>query len=181
MSFGDEEQGRSWDDARKYGFVSAGGGAWYSKTLRSLPVGARVFAYIPQAGYVGVGTSTGEARPFDDVLVTVDGQQRKLAGLPLHAPTTTRQPMMRTRPNTWVPVEWTSTRPKEQAVHQKGLFANQNSACKLRNRFTLTALYTEFGLDNADQEVQRPESHSAVPSASSSGRIERAWSGEILP
>lgn len=58
VSFGEEDWGRNWDDARKYGFVSAGGRSWYSKTLRGLPVGARIFAYIPQAGYVGLGTTT---------------------------------------------------------------------------------------------------------------------------
>jgi hypothetical protein len=152
VSFGDEDPGRSWDDARKYGFVSAGGGPWYSKTLRGLPVGARVFAYIPQAGYVGVGTSTGEARQFDDAFVTVDGEQQKLSELPLtgtyHYPPADDED----KAEYVVPVEWISTRPKEQALHKKGLFANQNSACKLRNRFTLNALYAEFGLDDGDQE-----------------------------
>lgn len=63
VSFGEESGSRSWDDARKYGFVSAGGGVWYSRTLRSLPVGARVFVCIPGSGlgYVGVSTVTGEA------------------------------------------------------------------------------------------------------------------------
>jgi hypothetical protein len=50
VSFGDEEGSRSREDARKYGFVSAGGGEWYSNTIRKLPVGARVFAYIPKPG-----------------------------------------------------------------------------------------------------------------------------------
>lgn len=153
MSFGDEAEGRSWDDARDYGFISAGGGAWYSKTLRSLPVGARVFAYIPQAGYVGVGTATGEALPFDDALVTADGQQRKLATLPLrgtyHYPPADDEDTA----EYVVPVEWISTRPKELAVHKKGLFANQNTACKLRNRFTLNTLYTEFGIEEADPDA----------------------------
>lgn len=58
-SFGEEDGGRNWDDARRYGFISAGGGEWFSKTLRRLPLGARVFACIPQAGYVGVGTVVG--------------------------------------------------------------------------------------------------------------------------
>jgi hypothetical protein len=52
-----------------------------------------------------------------------------------------------------VPVDWISTRPKELAVHAKGLFANQNSACKLRNRFTLNTLYAEFGLEDADSQT----------------------------
>jgi hypothetical protein len=83
VSFGEFAGQRSWDDARKYGFIFAGGGIFCSRTLRSLPVGARVFVDIPQTGYVGVGTTSGEAARFDDAIVTTDGQQRKLAELPL--------------------------------------------------------------------------------------------------
>lgn len=150
VSFGEESDGRSWDDVRKYGFVSAGGGPWYSKTLRGLPVGARIFAYIPQTGYVGVGTSTAEACRFDDALVTVADERRKLSELEL-AGTYHAAPVDDEEAAEYVvPVEWISTRPRELAVHKKGLFANQNSACKLRNRFTLDTLYAEFGLDDAD-------------------------------
>jgi hypothetical protein len=152
VSFGDEDNDRSWEDACKYGFVSAGGGAWYTKTLRGLPAGARVFAYVPQTGYVGVGTSTGEARLFGDTLVTVEGQQRKLSDLPL---TGTYQHSATSDPDKAeyaVPVEWISTRPKQRAVQKKGLFSNQNTACKLRNCFTLTTLYAEFGIDDADPD-----------------------------
>ena len=46
---------RDWDDCVKYGFVSGGQGRWYSQTLQMLFPGARIFAYIPQIGYVGVG------------------------------------------------------------------------------------------------------------------------------
>jgi TIR domain len=150
VSFGEYDEGRNWDDARKYGFVSAGGLPWYSKTLRSLPAGARIFAYIPQAGYVGVGTTTGEATPFDDALVTIDGEQQKLSDQLLvgnyHHP-----PVGGEDTAEYVaPVEWITTRPRELAVHKKGLFANQNSACKLRNRFTLNTLYTEFGLEDRE-------------------------------
>ena len=35
-----------------------------------------------------------------------------------------------------VPVAWISTRPREQAIRKKCLFANQNSACKLRNQLS---------------------------------------------
>ena len=59
VSFGEFPDQRVWEDARRYGFISAGGGVFYSRTLRSLPVGARVFVYIPQAGYVGAGITTG--------------------------------------------------------------------------------------------------------------------------
>ncbi len=157
VSFGEYDGGRNWDDARKYGFVSAGGRPWYSKTLRSLSVGARIFAYIPQTGYVGVGTTTGEASPFGDALVTIDGEQQKLSDQPLagnyhHPPVGDEDTAEYV-----VPVEWITTRPRELAVLKKGLFANQNSACKLRQRFTLKTLYTEFGLGDAELLSSRCE------------------------
>ncbi|MGY1858088.1 endonuclease NucS domain-containing protein [Modestobacter sp. SYSU DS0290] len=147
VSFGEESGNRSWDDARRYGFVSAGGAEWFSRTLRKLPVGGRVFACIPGVGYVGVGTVTGEARPFDRAEVNVDGEIVRLADQPLTA--AYRHPAL---PNGEdhrefvVPVEWTSTRPRGEAFWVKGMFANQNSACKLRNRFTLEQLAGAFSL-----------------------------------
>jgi hypothetical protein len=36
VSFGEEPGGRGWDDAVRYGFVSAGGGDWFSRALRAL-------------------------------------------------------------------------------------------------------------------------------------------------
>jgi TIR domain len=150
VSFGEYDRGRNWEDARKFGFVSAGGLPWYSKTLRSLPVGARIFTYIPQAGYVGVGTTTGGSSQFDDALVAIDGEQQKLSDQPLvgnyHHPPVGGEDTA----EYVVPVEWITTRPRELAIHQKGLFANQNSACKLRSRFTLNTLYSEFGLEDAE-------------------------------
>jgi hypothetical protein len=47
-----------------------------------------------------------------------------------------------------VPVRWLATRPREEAVWERGMFANQNSACKLRNRFTLDELVRQFDLDH---------------------------------
>jgi hypothetical protein len=68
VSFGADDR-RSWTDARKYGFVSAGGGTWYSRSLQQLKPGHRVFAYIPKGngvgGYVGVAEVTGNARPIN--------------------------------------------------------------------------------------------------------------------
>jgi hypothetical protein len=46
-----------------------------------------------------------------------------------------------------VPVRWLKQRPREKAFWKTGMFANQNSATKLRNRFTLDQLTAEFGLD----------------------------------
>ena len=133
ISFGDEANGRSWDDARTFGFVSAGGGDWYTRSLEQVPEGARVWACIPKVGYVGVGTTTGTARPMSQS----DLDTASLTGNYAH-------------PNgeeEWViPVVWDKALPRTDAFWEKGMFANQNSACRLRNKFTLDRLYPAFGV-----------------------------------
>lgn len=147
ISFGEESGYRSWDDARKYGFVSAGGGLWYTRTIRSLPIGARVFAHVPTKGYVGVGEVTGEAMAFRDATLTVDGSEVAMRDLPLQ--TSYHHGSDAEDELEWiVPVRWFDTRPVNEAVWETGMFANQNSACKLRNRFTLDKLYEAFDLSD---------------------------------
>lgn len=146
VSFGHESHKRAWEDARRYGFVSAGGGLWYTRTIRGLPVGARVSVCIPKTGYVAVGEVTGEARSADEATLTVDGSERAFRSLDLHADYHHGSD----DPDDLeyiVPVRWFDTRPVEAAVWQTGMFANQNSACKLRNRFTLERLHEAFDFD----------------------------------
>lgn len=65
-SYGADEN-RDWEEARKYGFISAGGGAWYSRTLGLLEPGGRVWVNIPGGvGYVGVGIVKESVVPIDD-------------------------------------------------------------------------------------------------------------------
>ena len=147
VSFGAYSGGRVWEDGRKYGFVSAGGGAWYSRTLRDLPEGARVNVYIPQRGYVAVGEVTGPAQRFDAARVTVDGADAALASQPLvgtYERGTDGEPETDEQAEWVVPVKWFTTVPAEQAYREKGMFANQNSACKLRQQFTLERLAQHF-------------------------------------
>ncbi|MFM9612713.1 endonuclease NucS domain-containing protein [Streptomyces niveiscabiei] len=151
VSFGDEPGGRSWEDALQYGFVSAGGGDWFSRTLRSLPEGARVFTHIPKAGYVGVGTVSGEPKPFADTTLVVSGENRRMADLPLkgdYRPDgNSAQDGDTVDRREWVvPVTWEQAVPREKAYWRAGLFANQNSACKLRARFTVDEVSRYFGV-----------------------------------
>ncbi|WP_145028459.1 hypothetical protein [Paenibacillus sp. Y412MC10] len=44
-------------------------------------------------------------------------------------------------------VEWLKTVPKQEAIWEKGMFANQNSACKLSNQFTIERLAEHFQLE----------------------------------
>lgn len=147
VSFGGD---RSWDDARRYGFVSAGGGKFYTQTIRALPEGARVWVHIPGTGYVGVGVVTGPAQRFNDAQVTLGG-----ASVPLAAQTLTgsyvHQGAATDDDAEWVvPVTWTRTVRQNDAYWEKGLFANQNSACKLRQEFTLDRLAQRFDVNNDD-------------------------------
>jgi hypothetical protein len=45
-----------------------------------------------------------------------------------------------------VRVEWLKDLPIEEAIREKGMFANQNTVCRLRNKFTLERLIDRFGL-----------------------------------
>ena len=120
----------TWEEARTYGFISAGGGSWYSQTLKMLAAGDRVWVKIPGAGYVGVGcvsetvqsvnefkvkTPSGE-RPALEVLSTAD-KMRGNAGDPDLA-------------EYFVRVDWLDTVPEAYAIKEVGLFGNQNTVCQ---------------------------------------------------
>lgn len=152
ISFGDGG-GRSWDDGRRYGFVSAGGGRWYSQTLRSLPVGSRVFVHVPQAGYVAVGETLRAAERFETAQVEVDGAWVSLAAQDLRASYVHREGLSPADVDDddaeyVVPVRWTRAVRRSDAYWEKGMFANQLSACKLRQTFTLERLAAHFQLDD---------------------------------
>lgn len=148
VSFGEEGGGRQWVDGRKFGFVSGGGGPWFSKTLKNLPLGARVFVHIPKSGYVGVGTVIGEARRFDQSHVEVDGVETLLSSQSL-AGSYRHDGDSEDENAEWVvPVSWIKTVPREQALWRNGMFANQNTAAKLRQKFTIEQVTEGFGLED---------------------------------
>lgn len=146
VSFGVDEH-RDWEDARKYGFVSAGHGEWYSRTLKQLFIGARVFVYIPHEGYVGVGTVLDTVKPIKDFFVEVDGVERPILECALVTSNMGKDSDDLALSEYMVKVEWIKTVPRKDAYKEVGLFANQNTVCKLRNQFTLEKLYTFFELD----------------------------------
>ncbi len=132
-SFGQGEH-RNWDDARTYGFVSAGGGRWYSQPLQLLKPGDRVFAYAPGHGYVGVGLVQDTAKPASQLEVTgADGTSGPLRGQPVHAPNMWEHEADPVRAEYAVPVTWQVTRDVDDALWKPGWFANQTTACRLRN------------------------------------------------
>lgn len=147
VSFGEGEW-RSWEDAIRYGFVSGGGGKWYSQTLKQLFVGARVFVNIPQTGYVGVGVVTAEAVPARDFVVDIDGYPKPIFETPHEAPGMANFADDDEKCEWMVGVDWIRTVRRDKAVWEKGMYANQNTVTKLRNSFTIERLTKAFDLDS---------------------------------
>jgi hypothetical protein len=128
-SFG-EGQDRSWADAVQYGFISGGGGAWYSKTLQLLNPGDRVWVKVPGSGFVGVGRATGRAQPAGTFKVqTPAGEVSILEGTG-HASYHREFLDDPERCEYFVPMRWLQTVTLEKAVQEIGLFGNQNTVCK---------------------------------------------------
>jgi hypothetical protein len=140
---------RTWEDCQRYGFISAGQGRWYSNTLQQLPLGARVFVCVPQRGYVGVGIVKETAIRARDFNVITDGIEKPILKAPnLKAPRMDENADDPEHSEYLVRVEWLKKVPLIEAIWEKGMFANQNSACKMRSQFTIERLTERFGLDD---------------------------------
>lgn len=121
---------RSWNEARRYGFICGGGKPWYSRTLAQLKAGDRVWVKAPGEGFVGVGIVDGESTPAAEFKVSVNGRlvpalealvegsyHRECAGDPESG-------------EYFVPIRWLHTVPLKEAIHEVGMFGNQNTVCK---------------------------------------------------
>lgn len=146
VSFGPPAS-RSWEDARKYGYISAGGGSWYSRTLRLLAPGDRIWVKIPKTGYVGVGQVTEAVVPIRDFMVrTSDGEHPILdvvANAYLYEASADDPEMA----EYFVRVVWLATVPESGAINEVGLFGNQNTVCQPTTpkwRHTVERLKTHF-------------------------------------
>ena len=133
VCFGANAEHRDWEEARKYGFISAGGGRWYTKSLEMLHEGARIWVYIPGTGYVGVGRVLEKSVPVSEFLVDDNhGKSVPITNLPLAIAKSGSDDPEKTEH--LVRVEWIKTIPVSEAIHEKGFFGNQNSAAKPRSK-----------------------------------------------
>lgn len=129
VSFGDA-QSRSWDDAREYGFISAGGGAWYSQTLKLLSPGDRVWVKIPKTGYVGVGRVSEAVRPVQEFKVMTASGERPALEVLRYADIYRKHMDDPQKAEQFVRVDWLDTVPESKAFNEVGLFGNQNTVCQ---------------------------------------------------
>ena len=134
---------RSWEDYKRYGFVAAGHGEFYSKRLDQLSVGDKVFVYDKGNGYIGYGIVRSEKVPASEFM-TESGplfdQPLDQPGIKLDAD----DPIMS---EYVVGIDWVKTFNPSDAKKFKGAFANQNIVCKLRDQATVDFLIQEFGVD----------------------------------
>jgi hypothetical protein len=131
VSFGHSDTERNWAEALRYGFICAGGGAWYTRTLAQLSPGDRVWVNVPQQGYVGVGKVLGQSVRANEFMIEVDGEKQpfwNVAKASYHREFADDEEMS----EYFVPVEWIKAKPVNEAVSEVGFFGNQNSVCRPR-------------------------------------------------
>lgn len=165
VSFGHGQE-RSWDEARRFGFISAGGGAWYTRTLNLLKPGDRIWVNVPSTGYVGVGSVLGPATMANEFRVEASGELvpaiETLKGGSYHA-------LFRNDPEKseyFVPVKWLDTVGLAEAYSETGLFGNQNTVCKptaVKWRHTVERLKGRFQRWNEDAGLLREPVSADMP------------------
>lgn len=149
VSFG-HNQGRHWDDALKYSFISAGGGRWYSKTLNQLSEGNRIWVNIPHTGYVAVGIVEEPAVMAKDFTIKTETGEMPVLEVPLKASYHKQYAENEEKSEYFVKVRWLKSFPIKQAVSELGFFGNQNSVCKPRSSrwlFTVDTLKKKWDID----------------------------------
>lgn len=129
VSFGDTTS-RSWDDARKYGYISAGGGTWYTQTLKLLTPGQRVWVNIPKKGFVGVGVVEQSVQPAAHFMVTTPEGEKSVMDVVQHGAKYRATAGDPEASEYFVKVRWLDTREASHAFNEVGLFGNQNTVCQ---------------------------------------------------
>ncbi len=128
-NYGHAEGVRSWDDAVNYGFICAGGGPWYSKTLQLLKPGDRIWIKAPGYGFVGVAKVAGHAQPQSTFKVMTPAGERPVMDVVKGGSYHSAEPDEENR-EVFVPVQWLQTVPLENAINEVGLYGIQHSVCK---------------------------------------------------
>jgi hypothetical protein len=130
VSFGDADGERSWQDAVAYGFVAAGGGPWYSKTLNLLNPGDRTWVKIPSTGFVGVGIVRSRPEPAASFLIATPEGERPVLEVAKRAHYHRELVDDPERCDYFVAIDWLQTVAREQSVREIGIFGNQNTVCR---------------------------------------------------
>lgn len=138
-------------DGLSRGYVVAGGGSWYSRTLEMLEPGARIWVNVPGTGYVGVGVVSASMKPVDDFTVRdKNGNETPIVQASEAAASLNRAADDLEMADYLVRVNWLKTVDPELAIREKGFFGNQNSVARPRATkwdHTVDRLKRRFGVD----------------------------------
>ncbi|MBL9163314.1 MAG: hypothetical protein JNL18_11315 [Planctomycetaceae bacterium] len=137
----------TWEDARKFGFVSAGGGSWYTQTLKLLSPNDRIWVKIPGSGYVGVGIVTESVQSLKDFTVPTEAGERPAVEVMSTAERLTERAKDPGLTEHFVAVHWLDTVAEVSAIKGVGLFGNQNTVCQPKTpkwRHTVDQLKDRF-------------------------------------
>lgn len=129
VNFG-QSHTRSWSEAVKYGFVSAGGGSWYSGALKRLNPGDRLWVKAPGYGFVGVGRVAARAVRANEFTLPTEGGDRPALEVLKEGSYHREFADDPEKSEYFVPVQWLATVPLEKAVYEVGLFGNQNTVAQ---------------------------------------------------
>lgn len=152
FGFGDYER-RCWDDARRWCFVSAGGGGRWTRPLRQLQPGARAFVHHVSDGYVGVGRVLAAAVPISDFIVTRDGQSVPLLQVPLRNEAIKDSADDPQRTEQIVRMHWEWSVPDSQAIWQRHFFSRLKTVTELRDLQTVKAICEHAGIPISKAEA----------------------------
>jgi hypothetical protein len=122
--------GCTWDEARKFGFISAGGGTWYTQTLKLLKTGDRIWVRIPKVGYVGVGRVIDAVQDGEAFMVQHQGGARCILDVLSNGAALRAKAVDPECAERFVRVQWLDSVPQEQAFDELGMFGNQNTVCR---------------------------------------------------
>jgi hypothetical protein len=99
---------------------------------------------------VGIGEVTGEMVKVRDVTVEIGGEEVPLLDQP-DIPAELRQRADSDDDDVTeyaVLVQWLASRPASEAVSERGLFASQVTACKLRDERTINVVTSALGVES---------------------------------
>jgi hypothetical protein len=145
-SYGVSES-RSLEEAVKYGFISAGGGLWYTKTLQLLDSGDRVWVKAPGYGFVGVCRVKGQSEPAATFRVKTSKGEKPALEVLKDGHYHRKYVKNRELCEYFVPVKWLQTVSLDKAIDEIGLFGNQNTICQPtapKWRYTVDRLKEKF-------------------------------------
>lgn len=138
VEYGD---GRSWEDARKFGFVSASSGT--NNLLTNLNVGDYVFCHIAGIGFVGVGICTSQAKPASEFCVSANGIQTPILSCKwedIDAKNNLPDNEL------FIGIQWYHTIPLEDGYWEKGMKSVPMVAYTLTDSTTHDKVLSHFGI-----------------------------------